>query len=1279
MKKMLSFVTAAMIICSYSLPAGTVFAAENKTNSLGNTGHTYYVDADNGSDENDGLSEGKAWQSLSKVNHTEFEPGDAILLKRGCVWTDSYLSPGGSGDENNQNYVSCYGDESKDLPAIISRYDEELKDVPSDDRTVEMKEKNYWTIENLSLTNGTSGQGSQTVVRAEGSWGNRLKGFVIRNCIINGSNPEYWSGKSRSGLTGISIGGYIDSVTVENNQVYNVKANGISVNGTVGGCNSNGTVNAVSGHGVVVRNNYLENIGADGIYIGNCCEPLVEHNVVNKAHSWRTTSAHVALWPFSSYNSLFQYNEAYNTQTIYDGQGFDCDYMCYNTTFQYNYSHDNMGGFMLICVEPSFQWGDAQYSFNVGSTVRYNISENDQHYTFSLTGAIQKTKIYNNTIYVGRNTNNQTHYFFVFDKGENTMTGLHYPDDIMVENNLFYSDNACGNELDRCSNLVFKNNMFAGKAQSHLIENGVTTNQKDAHGNVIKNSDGTARKGVIESSGNIWDIDPLFVNGGHAGTGIENCTAYYLQEGSKALGAGAKIDETKYPCVHKLNGDFFTNAIDNNSINIGAYAGKGVKRSVHTYDGKYEKFVDFEDGKVGEAAIGEKGIAMSGVERITASSGNALVSDHKDSLCKDTNSTKCLALKNSEEKTVKVSASFYTYSTEMAKANGIRFYVDPNGKKTDYTVTFKTKDKSYEKTVTAVKSGWKYITFDEKFDNSKNEKVTPEELRKTTAITVTANIEPGYTAYVDDIQINNGAMDKSDVYTFEYDPADIKSVEDFETADTSANNRTYGIRGSGATGNNSFGVKELNSNKVFYGIGSSNNDTGYSYGISWKHMTEGFNNAFANDTSWEGIQMNIDTELTDKDGKALSNAQLDKRSKNWNNYNFSISSAYKIPFEQAETGYLQSFNIEGINTADIHDLYRLSFNKFYATYKDKSTGTNAKIYLTDLPKAEMVNWAKEISTIWVTGSTQGTSVGTSVTSTFYVDNISVYKNVQHEESPLYVIKEATCEESGLGHRFCSRCGLNYGEEVIQKGHNCEWVVTKEATTETEGEECYICKTCGKVTETKIIPKKSDITDTTNDPTDPVTPTKPTVTAPAKVTGVKAAATTSSSVKLTWNKVKNASGYTVYRYDSVKKKWVKAASVTKNTYTVNKLKSAATYKFIVKAYKKSDKTTVYGAGSTAISAITNPVKPALKTAAGKKKVTLKWNKVTGATGYRVYYKTSAKGKWKVLKTITNNKTFKLTKTKLKSGKIYYFAVKSYKKSGKTVKFSALSAVKKVKIK
>jgi hypothetical protein len=42
---------------------------------------TYYVDATNGKDTSNGLSEATPWKTVAKVNASSFNPGDQILLK----------------------------------------------------------------------------------------------------------------------------------------------------------------------------------------------------------------------------------------------------------------------------------------------------------------------------------------------------------------------------------------------------------------------------------------------------------------------------------------------------------------------------------------------------------------------------------------------------------------------------------------------------------------------------------------------------------------------------------------------------------------------------------------------------------------------------------------------------------------------------------------------------------------------------------------------------------------------------------------------------------------------------------------------------------------------------------------------------------------------------------------------------------------------------------------------------------------------------------------------
>ncbi len=175
-----------------------------------------------------------------------------------------------------------------------------------------------------------------------------------------------------------------------------------------------------------------------------------------------------------------------------------------------------------------------------------------------------------------------------------------------------------------------------------------------------------------------------------------------------------------------------------------------------------------------------------------------------------------------------------------------------------------------------------------------------------------------------------------------------------------------------------------------------------------------------------------------------------------------------------------------------------------------------------------------------------------------------------------------------------------------------------------------------------------------------------------------AVSAAKNVKLSWNPVSGAAGYEIYQYDNAKKAWeIKAAlDAAAVSYTVEGLTPAEEYRFAIRAFVKPEgRGTVYSKTYVSLDTATTPKAVNFKVSAGKKKATVKWNKVKGATGYTVYYKTKAKGSWKKLK---NLKKTSYTKTKLKSGKIYYFTVKAYKKyNGQT--YTGSFRTKKVKIK
>lgn len=185
----------------------------------------------------------------------------------------------------------------------------------------------------------------------------------------------------------------------------------------------------------------------------------------------------------------------------------------------------------------------------------------------------------------------------------------------------------------------------------------------------------------------------------------------------------------------------------------------------------------------------------------------------------------------------------------------------------------------------------------------------------------------------------------------------------------------------------------------------------------------------------------------------------------------------------------------------------------------------------------------------------------------------------------------------------------------------------------------------------------------------------TATNPANIT--KASFKSSAnSVKMSWSKVSGATGYRVYQYNTSTNKWKAVANISGASYTFKNLKAGTTYKFTVRAYKTLDGQTYLSPKYSTFTTSTNPATVSFKLTTGSKNATVKWNKVTGATGYKVYYKTSKNGSWKCLKTVSN-KTTSYTKTGLTKGKTYYFTVKAYRKVGGKA-YNGRYAAKSVKV-
>jgi parallel beta-helix repeat protein len=93
-------------------PTTTTTTTPTPTYSLPNaplvSENIYYIDATNGNDSNNGLSEENAWKTIAKVNASSLYAGDSILLKRDEEWREQ-LNPPYSGSPGNPITFGAYG------------------------------------------------------------------------------------------------------------------------------------------------------------------------------------------------------------------------------------------------------------------------------------------------------------------------------------------------------------------------------------------------------------------------------------------------------------------------------------------------------------------------------------------------------------------------------------------------------------------------------------------------------------------------------------------------------------------------------------------------------------------------------------------------------------------------------------------------------------------------------------------------------------------------------------------------------------------------------------------------------------------------------------------------------------------------------------------------------------------------------------------------------------------------------------------------------------------
>ncbi|MES2920310.1 MAG: right-handed parallel beta-helix repeat-containing protein [Verrucomicrobiota bacterium] len=347
---------------------------------------TYHFDSAAENDLRDGLTPGTAWKSLEKFNATVFKPGDRILFKSGEKWSGQ-MRPQGSGTAVADNRV----------PIVIGRYGEgalpEIAGEGNSNATLLVSDVEHWEITDLSISNkGPSTAPDRSGVRIQADAVKVMHGITLRGLHVHDVNGDLRKSHEGHGIlfeASRRTGASFDGILIENCKLERTDRNGICQRGQ----------GRTRSRNVIIRSNILNDIGGDGIKLWGTNGGLIEKNIVRNARA-RCSDAAAGIWPFACDDTIIQFNEVTGTKGTTDGMAYDSDYQSKRTIIQHNYSHNNEGGFILVC--------SPGHSYNLDTIVRHNVSVHDginSARVIQIAGNPTRTLFHNNTIVLGPHQN----------------------------------------------------------------------------------------------------------------------------------------------------------------------------------------------------------------------------------------------------------------------------------------------------------------------------------------------------------------------------------------------------------------------------------------------------------------------------------------------------------------------------------------------------------------------------------------------------------------------------------------------------------------------------------------------------------------------------------------------------------------------------------------------------------------------------------------------------------------------------------------------------------
>ncbi len=369
---------------------------------------TWYVDCSAPAGGNGTMA--APFDSLQSANQLTLGPGDQLLFRRGTV-CPGMLAPRGNGAPGDPIVIGQYaaGSPFASLPTISGG--------GTVTAAVWLADMSDVTVEDLQLTNAGNSTGVHRGLYFTSNTG-PVSDLTVRDLEVDNVDGDnsFTGGKQGGGIVGqaLSSVGRFSNVMIEDNFVHDVSRQGITIYGTTSGSRPPATSPwPQASTGVVIEGNTVQRVQGDGIVPLGTDGAVVQHNLVEQGnlggYNWLSSSRNCAagIWAWDANNTLIQYNEvsgmAFGPSTNpsslngCDGEGFDADYNQDGTVIQYNYSHDNAGGFILLCTDQSPHRVVIRYNLSVDDNATFNPSP-CALVIDPATNNLDGVEMYNNTI-----------------------------------------------------------------------------------------------------------------------------------------------------------------------------------------------------------------------------------------------------------------------------------------------------------------------------------------------------------------------------------------------------------------------------------------------------------------------------------------------------------------------------------------------------------------------------------------------------------------------------------------------------------------------------------------------------------------------------------------------------------------------------------------------------------------------------------------------------------------------------------------------------------------